>query len=359
MLLEIQLSIALLCLISFGIAQNQCPTPGEECKDIRQCSILNNLIRKPNLSSAERKLISDRLCGYLFGHQWICCPLALRRRSAAVELPKPGVCGSQLEPQLVDGVTNGSNYLPWMVLLEYTYPNGSKDFDCAGVLINENYVLTASHCVNDRILAQRTLSGVRIGEWNHTSNKDCEEGICLDPVQNVRVAELIPHENYNLRKSRTSENDIALLRLERPINYTEWIRPICLPISGDFANRNYDGVSLIVGVHLNGARSDVKMKIEINGVPNTHCNNMYRARLITLTTKQLCAGGEEGKDSCNGDSGGPLMVKHVLDGNATHIIYYLVGVVSFGRTPCGQAGWPGVYTRVDQYVDWIKDNIKP
>jgi len=76
---------------------------------------------------------------------------------------------------------------------------------------------------------------------------------------------------------------------------------------------------------------------------------------------QICAGGEDGKDSCKGDSGGPLYMSRVnnrgqitLDGMQP---YYLMGLVSFGSRECG-TGKPGIYTRVESFLPWIKENIK-
>lgn len=77
---------------------------------------------------------------------------------------------------------------------------------------------------------------------------------------------------------------------------------------------------------------------------------------MDLGSGQLCAGGVQGKDSCAGDSGGPLMTLYPYK---VEYYYFLVGVVSFGPTPCGLKNWPGVYTRVSNYVDWIKQNIRP
>lgn len=55
--------------------------------------------------------------------------------------------------------------------------------------------------------------------------------------------------------------------------------------------------------HAVASRSDIKLKLEVNGFNLNRCGQVYRAAGITLNPKQLCAGGEEGKDSCNGDSG--------------------------------------------------------
>lgn len=91
--------------------------------------------------------------------------------------------------------------------------------------------------------------------------------------------------------------------------------------------------------------------------PQDTCNSIYRAARVNLGDSQLCAGGEKGKDSCRGDSGGPLMTIFTdKDGEPN---WYAVGVVSFGPSPCGMEGWPGVYTRVSKYVSWIVSNLKP
>lgn len=68
----------------------------------------------------------------------------------------------------------------------------------------------------------------------------------------------------------------------------------------------------------------------------------------------MCAGGDRGYDTCKGDSGGPLMK---FDQSKTPN-WYLVGIVSFGSAQCGLANFPGIYTRVDHFMDWILRNIK-
>ena len=75
-----------------------------------------------------------------------------------------------------------------------------------------------------------------------------------------------------------------------------------------------------------------------------------------LDNTQLCAGGELGKDSCNGDSGGGLF-SDLLDGtDGKPRQWQVVGIVSFGSSRCGD-GKPGVYTRVSQYTQWIEQTM--
>ena len=74
----------------------------------------------------------------------------------------------------------------------------------------------------------------------------------------------------------------------------------------------------------------------------------------------MCAGGEDAKDSCVGDSGSALMRE---EGKVPKDIlskghHKLIGVVSFGPRRCGTEGVPGVYSRVRSYLDWILDNVR-
>ena len=87
------------------------------------------------------------------------------------------------------------------------------------------------------------------------------------------------------------------------------------------------------------------------------CKEIYKNMHINLVPNQMCAGGKTGKDTCLGDSGGPLM--SVDAANKQETLWYIMGVVSFGPKPCGQGGQPAVYTRVMPYFEWILENVKP
>lgn len=83
---------------------------------------------------------------------------------------------------------------------------------------------------------------------------------------------------------------------------------------------------------------------------------MYSGVSVQIGSGQLCAGGERGRDSCRGDSGGPLMG---IDRSGGPVGNWIVaGIVSFGPSPCGMQGWPGVYTKVGDYVDWIQNKMR-
>ncbi|GBN81143.1 Proclotting enzyme, partial [Araneus ventricosus] len=99
-----------------------------------------------------------------------------------------------------------------------------------------------------------------------------------------------------------------------------------------------------------GSYSDVLMEVSFDIQEQEECRSTYE-RDLQITDVHLCAGTLDGsKDSCQGDSGGPL----VTVGKDKR--YYLIGIVSFGKN-CALQGYPGVYTRVTEYLDWLAPNL--
>lgn len=107
------------------------------------------------------------------------------------------------------------------------------------------------------------------------------------------------------------------------------------------------------GVYEQRIASPVMLKVNLPRFPQDKCTSVY-AKQTEIWHKQMCMGGEQGRDSCSGDSGGPLQGPTVYNGDSRYVQY---GVVSFGVRNCGTQGFPGVYTRVDYYIDWILDNL--
>ncbi|XP_073075231.1 plasma kallikrein isoform X1 [Manis javanica] len=162
-----------------------------------------------------------------------------------------------------------------------------------------------------------------------------------------QIREIIIHQNYKL--SGTG-HDIALLKLEHPLNYTEFQKAICLP-SKDDTNRIYNDC-WVTGwgfTEENGTIQNTLQKANIPLVTNEECQRSYRD--YEITKQMICAGYKEGgKDACKGDSGGPFVCKH-------NKMWHLVGITSWGEG-CARREQPGVYTKVAEYVDWILEKIR-
>ncbi|XP_055850339.1 serine protease easter-like [Episyrphus balteatus] len=250
-----------------------------------------------------------------------------------------------------------------MALIEYEKDGNSVGYSCFGSLINNRYVLTAAQCIGGLPINWKP-SRVRLGEWNASTDPDCEvdtRGIknCADPYIDVTIEKVIPHEKFVYSFSRP-ENDIGLIRLSRNVDYTDYIRPICLPLKDILKESAFEGHKMYIsgwGIPAHGIRRNVKRKAEVPVVPLNECKRIYSQKRADIGTSEICAGGQKGIDSCRGDAGGPLIG---LDSSNKQRFYnFIAGIVSFGASPCGQQGWPSVYTRVGYYVDWIQQNIEP
>ena len=252
-------------------------------------------------------------------------------------------------------------------------------------------MLTAAHCVTGLPRSMK-VGGIRLGEHcicicnlqmfikindvskykhqgEHKLSTDVDCPSC-PPVQNFGVEEILYHPQYN--KPRQFMNDIALLKLDREAEYNDYVQPICLPWWDDhedytlntFAGNN--ATIEVAGWGATGATgtnpADVLQYLEVPIFEQTMCTETYKQRGATLEEKQLCAGGERGKDSCSGDSGSGLMRRVTIPVKLGGVALdeersQLIGAVSFGPSFCGTNNVPGVYARVNSYLNWILQTV--
>ncbi|KAJ8682241.1 hypothetical protein QAD02_018033 [Eretmocerus hayati] len=250
--------------------------------------------------------------------------------------PPPGPCycscGLRNEgSRILGGETTMTNEFPWQVRLLYM-----NTFYCGGTLINDRYVITAAHCVKGFIWF---LIKVHFGEHNH----------CLEKPAETRFVVRAFVGDFSFRNFH---DDIALLRLNERVPLSETIRPICLPNNRDLSYAGETAIATGWGSLKEAAKPSCSLQsVELPVMSVDECRNTsYSSKIITES--MLCAGYPQGeKDSCQGDSGGPLI--NVRKDNK----YELIGIISWGNG-CGRAGYPGVYTRVTSFIDWIMKNSK-
>lgn len=160
------------------------------------------------------------------------------------------------------------------------------------------------------------------------------------------VDEILIHKNY---MADTYHNDIALIKLSKPITFTRFILPACLP-EHNFAERvlmrQEEGmVSGFGRVREGGLQSTFLQKLTVPYIDRGKC---IESSKFKISSRMFCAGyDQEEKDACQGDSGGP----HVTRYKNT---WFVTGVVSWGEG-CARKGKYGVYTQVSKYIQWIQN----
>ncbi|KAB7504011.1 Trypsin-1 [Armadillidium nasatum] len=171
------------------------------------------------------------------------------------------------------------------------------------------------------------------GDWVLSKNDGTE--------QERKIVAQIKHEDFS---KTTFENDIALLKVDHPFHFNEYVGPVALPTQGQVT----EGFCNVTGwgtTEFLGSQSDILQVVTIPVISDEKCRKYYYGE-NDVADSMICAGFPEGgKDSCQGDSGGPM----VCNG-------YVAGIVSWGKG-CGNPNYPGVLTEIAFFVEWIKEHI--
>uniref|UniRef100_A0A8C9CZ65 tryptase n=1 Tax=Panthera leo TaxID=9689 RepID=A0A8C9CZ65_PANLE len=251
------------------------------------------------------------------------------------------VGGSSATPvsmRIVGGIPAPERKWPWQVSLQI------KDkHTCGGSLIASRWVLTAAHCIFGHVEYTVKMGDIHV---NHTSRMAIQ----------VPVRDIVVHKYYNPVGS--IENDIALILLEFPVNFSSHIRPVCLPEKMFMVEAGMEcwvtgwGKRKETGERLPDAPEQLQ-EAKLNIVRYEECNRALKEQMESgsdLVKKgAVCAYSSRGKDTCQGDSGGPMACEF----NETWV---QVGIVSWGFG-CGRRNFPGVYTEVSFYKDWVIDHL--
>jgi uncharacterized repeat protein (TIGR01451 family) len=258
-------------------------------------------------------------------------------------------------PDIVGGEEAAPGAWPWQAALVHSDTTNLYDGQyCGGVLVDELWVLTAAHCVDDFSIAE---FDVALGVHN-----------LLKPEANYqRIAprEVVIHPDFN---PYTLDSDLALIQLETPAVFTSGeggglpVQPAAL-IAPD-AGTLVDMLSTVTGWGNTAGQPDpggfdypnTLQQVELPILSNEACNEAFYNNyfLTEVTENMMCAGFiyKGGRDSCYGDSGGPLVVQ---DPDTAE--WNLAGLVSWG-IGCAMPGLPGVYTRLSQFTPWVSEILQ-
>ncbi|XP_076655307.1 venom protease-like isoform X1 [Halictus rubicundus] len=343
-----------------SIVGQQCTTTNNEpglCNSINNCPVLNELVIQQGLAATN--YVNHSVCALENNIPIICCPtgetnIGGNNKSSTTPYGPllPPYCGlnKRAHTRVISGSPARRGAWPWIAALGFRNKNNPSKplWGCGGTLISARHVLTAAHCA-----VMPSLYMVRLGDLNLARDDDGAHPIEVD------IEQKIVHPGF---RTYRYVNDIAVLRLAQEVPFSDNLHPICLPVDESFKNMDLTGMNPFVAgwgatsdnasEEISFARSDDLLESQIPVISKADCQlalSPFRAAVID--DRVLCAGfALDDSCACQGDSGGPLIVPWIPVRN--RFAFYQIGVASYGHG-CALPGYPGVYARVTEYLDFI------
>lgn len=264
----------------------------------------------------------------------------------SLECGNPAVKPNLRQVRIIRGHDAVPHSWPWTVSIGYYGPRSIVAHACGGSLINKRTVVTATHCVVKESIFKLVGSPVQGSNMYGT----VESMMRIFVGINKRSTDINQNNTYYAIKilsfpgfnENTFQNDLTLITLDRDVEVTDDVGFICLSNSTNTApgTQVYAvGWGFTEGNFFKASDSLMQVKIHIQAFDN--CGLSY------IPIFQFCAGNPQlGKDTCNGDSGGPIM-------EYINNRWVLTGIVSNGDSGCTGRG---VYTNIAFYYNWILQN---
>ncbi|XP_068247347.1 uncharacterized protein [Palaemon carinicauda] len=225
---------------------------------------------------------------------------------------------------------------PWQAIIFFT----NFTYKCGASIIDDRWLLTAAHCVDGY---QHGDFKVRLGEWQVDKYEEPLQ------YQDVDIISITVHPDF---KSASLHNDVALIELAAPLTFQFHINSVCLPNANQLPAVGTRCFASGWGKDaFNGNYQPILKKIDVPFVEREYCQQLLRktrlGKYFVLDKSFMCAGGEENKDACEGDGGGPLVCEDPATGR-----YFVAGITAWG-IDCGVKDVPGVYVDVQLFRPWI------
>lgn len=234
----------------------------------------------------------------------------------------------------VVGGNNAVDKAPFIVSFQQSTPQGYQHF-CGGSIINANWILTAAHCITSQSLAAKT--SIFAGCTN-----------IANPDKTCTKRTISKYKNHHLYVGGIAPYDIGLVKVNQPFSFSNSINSIALPA----ANSQPSGGCTLFGWGSTSTTTKPSFPVDLQQVvlpiiSLQECENAIgKPASLKVHNTNVCTGPlSGGKGICTSDSGGPLVSMNTL-----------VGIVSWGKNPCGQVKNPSVFVRVSAFTTWIKDN---